>query len=61
MGFGCKGFRGEVLLLYLKTCFLVEVSKDGIVDLQASVEVGLRAQSVEFQVENKLASPLILS
>lgn len=61
MGFGCKGFRGGLLLLYLKTCFLAGISKGCIVDLQASMEVGLWSKSVESQAENKLASLLTLS
>lgn len=61
IGFGCKGFRGGLLLLYLKTRFLIGISKGGIVDLQVSMEVGLWAQSAESQAENELTSLLTLS
>lgn len=61
MGSGCKGFRGGLLLLYLKTCFLAAVPKGGIIGLQVSMEVGLWAQSMESEAENELTSLLILS
>jgi len=61
MGFGFKAFRGGLLLLYLKTYFPVGVSEGGMVDLQASMEVGLWAQSMESQAANKLTSVLTLS